>query len=432
MDFTLKTFIRANTRHKALVAFLCLFFTIFIGIEAQDEDDFFIYLSGSRDLFRGLNMYTVNYNEWYHYLYSVFFGIFIYPLTLLPYYLSKILWLSANVYFLYRCFVLLFAYLPLQMLTRRDLNLLVFCSVLFCMRFINDNFHCGQITIFLLWLSLQGIAFINTGQNLKGAMLIALGINIKIMPLVLLPYLLYRRKFRAAAAIMAFVVLLIFLPSLIIGHERNMELLSTWWSMMNPSKTEHVVDVQDRSFHGLSTFFSVFLHNVQPDPYGFGTRINIMDLSVERLAAVINTARACLVAITLYFLRTVPFRNAKDQYHQLWEIGYILAIIPLIFPHQHHYAFLFFLPACVYMVHYFIMHKNELSPRRRRFLRYSLIAVFLAFNLQLLLGEFRPFYEHFKIITFGALYFISVLALCSPTGDRLILHEVTDKSETRN
>jgi hypothetical protein len=387
---------------------------VFISIEALDEDDYFIYYSGAHDLIKGDNIYNNIYNSWYHYLYSVFFALIMYPLSLLPFYLSKLIWLGASVFFLYRIFVLIYSYFDLAQFEKKKKNWFFLLSVLFCLRFINDNFHCGQITIFILFLCMQGIQWIREGKFFWGALLIALGINIKIMPIVLIPYLIYRKQFLPACYITAFVVLFIFLPSVIIGHARNMDLLSTWWGIMNPTNTQHIVDVDEQSFHSFTTFFAIYLYDTNKDTYWNGMGLNIAHLTIEQLGLVINAARLIVMAGTFWFLRTLPFKKETGKLHTIWEMSYLLAVVPLIFPHQHHYAFIYFLPASVYMLFYiFSLNKNS-DKGKFRFYLFSLIFVYTCFNLQLLLGEIRPFLEHFRIITFGAIYMLVILAMANP------------------
>jgi len=388
--------------------------SVFIAIESMDEDDYFIFYSGARDLIKGDNIYNNIYNSWYHYLYSVFFAIILYPLSLLPFYLSKLIWLAASVFFLFRIFMLIYSYFDIDHFDRKKKNWFFLLSVLFCLRFINDNFHCGQITIFILFLCLQGVQWIREGKIFWGALLIALGINIKIMPIVLIPYLIYRKQFLAAFYVTGLAGFFYFLPSIIIGHERNMELLSTWWGIMNPDNTQHIVDVDEQSFHSLTTFFSIYLYDTNKDTYWNGMSLNIAHLTIEQLGLVINAARLIVMAGTLWFLRSLPFQKEKGKLHTIWELSYLLAVVPLIFPHQHHYAFIYFLPASVYMLFYIFSINKRTNKKKYHFFLFSLIFVYACFNLQLLLGEIRPFLEHFRIITFGAIYMLVVLAIAQP------------------
>jgi len=93
------------------------------------------------------------------------------------------------------------------------------------------------------------------------------------------------------------------------------------------------------------------------------------------------------------------------------EVSYILLLVPLIFPHQQHYAFLFALPAFS-VVAYFLMIKPE-TYKYRKITVALLILIGLSFDLKLLLGEFNAYYDHFKIITYSALLLIPLLAYVS-------------------
>jgi hypothetical protein len=244
-----------------------------------------------------------------------------------------------------------------------------------------------------------------SGEALKGSVLLALGINIKLLPLVFIPYLIYRAQFKAALLTILFYLALLFFPSLIVGHGYNMSLLKTWLSLINPAQQIHVLDVDERSFHGLSTLLSTLLVKNVPDVYALNIQRNIADVSLQTLAAVILIARLILAAFTLYFLRLKFFSKAQSTLQQCFEISYILLIIPLIFPHQQHYAFLFAVPALSLLIYFFI---KDTPPHPM--LKALTIFIAIVFNLKMILGIFNEYYNHFKIITWAALLLIAVLA----------------------
>jgi hypothetical protein len=112
------------------------------------------------------------------------------------------------------------------------------------------------------------------------------------------------------------------------------------------------------------------------------------------------------VLLTLWFLRTLPFKAAPGPYHQFREISYLFLIIPLIAPHQQHYAFLFALPAfaCVLSS---LLH-SRYSYAHWRWIVLALVAV--CFNAALWLGAFNAIYNHYKLVTYGALLLAVLLA----------------------
>lgn len=380
---------------------------IYLLIEAQGKGDFYIYMSASKDLFSGENIYLKTYGDGFHYLYSVAFAIILYPFSFLPFYLIKFLWLAFNFFLLWKTFKLLFSWLDFNVLNRKQLNWFYFLVILFSARFIHENIHSGQITILILYLCIQGLNDIFvTNQWKRGALLIAIGINIKLLPLVLIPYLIYRKKWNEFVLILLIDAALWILPAIFIGKGQNIFLMGEWWSRMNPNNTVHVLDVEERSFHSITTLLSTLLVKNVPDPYALGLKRNILDVSIEMLSKVILASRLILAAITLYFLRWPPFKNATSKPQQYLELSYILVLIPLIFPHQQHYAFLFMVPAIIYLVYQLMCRQKG---NFRNFLLLSYIFIYLSGNLKMLLGEFNPYYEHYKILTYGALWLLVVL-----------------------
>ncbi len=392
---------------------LLLIALVYICIEAsQVGGDFVIFLTASQDLYEGVNIYTKTYFDGYHYLYSVLFALLLKPFTLLPPSLSLFIWLGLNLFFLYRIWKIICTYFNLSAFSEQQHFLFVFLSFVFAGRFIRDNFHLAQMTTLMLYLSLEGLQFIQHNKPKPGAALIALGINIKLLPLVLLPYLIWRKQFKAAVYTFAFFCFFLALPAVFIGKQQNKQLLGDWWQSINPTQQQHVIDVDERSFHGLSTLLPTLLMESVPDIHALTLKRNVADVSVETVNVVLNSVRLILIVFALYFLGHRPFQEFENKEKVFWELSYILLLIPLIFPHQQYYAFLFTMPASTYLLYYLITQKNSLSKNRFKLISAILVFVYLCFNLNLILGEFKAYYEHYKIITYGALLLIPLLAMC--------------------
>ncbi len=395
---------------------------LIILFEAQERGDFSIFLQASSGLWQKQNVYTTMYNEWYHYYYGIFFALLLSPFTLLPLYVAKVLWLCINVFFVYRIWKVLSSWLPLDKLSKISKTVFVILSFVFVSRFLRDNFHLLQVTIFILYLTLEGLYLVSKEKHLVGSLLIALGIDIKLLPVVIIPYLLYRGEWKALMYVIGFIALFLFLPSLFIGHEFNLVLLHDRWLLLNPSNQAHILDTSERSFHSLTTLLTTLLVEKSGDVYALPIKRNIADLPIEKLNLVINACRGILVAMTLYFLGTMPFKKPKNSLHRLYEISYLCLIVPLIFPHQQHYAFFFMFPASTYIL-YYVMYRyfnaSTLDPKKNHnakklFWVFILLFVYLITNAHLILGEFNKYYDHFKIITYGALILVLLLAFCRP------------------
>ncbi len=405
---TVNTYLRKfETRQFYIPAFVAIA-ALFLFTEASLRNDFDIFLSASRQLFEGKNIYRETYFDGYHYYYSTLFAVLLYPLTLLPAFLAKSIWIILNLLFLFRMLHLLNPWLESIQVKAQWKNLLKLILLLFCLRLLKGNIHLGQMTIFILYLSLESVHQIRKGSSVAGSLLLALAINVKVLPIVLVPYLIYRAKWKPAALTILFLFVMAFLPGLIIGFNYNHYLFSEWWQLVNPSQSKHLMDVEETSFHGLSTVLPILLMSETPDRSTIDISRNILNLTFVQVTLIIHLSRLLLILGTLWFLRTLPFRKAPSIQHEWWELSYIFLCIPLIFPHQQHYAFLFIWPALAYLISYAYQLK-----RKGRYL-FFLTFIFLCMNAALILGFWRNYFEHFKIVTLGAFVCLILLFISKP------------------
>ncbi|HEY1039196.1 MAG TPA: glycosyltransferase family 87 protein [Bacteroidia bacterium] len=396
---------------------------VFISFEARGEGDFSIFLAASRDLWGGKNVYTIMYQQWYHYYYGVFFAILLTPLNYVSLYLAKFLWLLLNTFFVYRTWKILSSWLPLEKLSKKALAVFTVLCFVFIFRFLRDNFHLSQLTICILYLTLEGLFFIEKDKKVAGAALIALGIDIKLLPIIIIPYLIYRKEWKATIFVVAFILVFLFIPTLFIGYDFNILLLTERWNLLNPSNAAHVLDTSERSFHSLTTLLATLLvENTGDANHVLHIKRNIADISIEKLNMIINICRGILVLGTFWFLRTLPFRSATSKLHKLYEVSYLCLVVPLIFPHQQHYAFFFAFPAGTYLLFYLVYKYYNTGTTyvgtgfksKRIVLSSLLFIVFILSSSHLLLGTFNEYYDHFKTLTYGMLLLLVTLVFCEP------------------
>jgi hypothetical protein len=389
--------------------FLCVAALVYCALEARGAGDLLIFLSAAADLDGIIDVYTKSYFDGFHYYYSVLFALLLKPLVILPYYGIKFVWLMFNLVLYCHLFVMVMKHPFVQLLSEKKQKVFLFSVFFFSFRFLHENLHASQITILIMWLSICGLKQIFSGKNAAGALLLAAGISIKLLPVILVPYLIYRGYIKATLCALAFYLLMLFLPSLFVGHDYNMFLVESWWARVNPTNSNHVLDVDERSFHGLSTLLSTLLVENAPDMYALQLKRNILNVSESTLFVVLMVTRGLLVMLTLFFLKWPPFIKAKTQWQLFTEVSYLLLVIPLIFPHQQHYAFIFAVPAFTCICYFLAVNYNTLKITKRNTLLATLIVAYLCGNLRTLIGEFNYLYEHFKILTYGALVLIPTL-----------------------
>jgi len=378
------------------------------------RNDWDIFLAASRALMEGSDVYAITYFDGYHYYYSLLFATMLYPFALLPATISKFIWVCLNMAMLAAVFRRLMAWFEWQGVSNQ-IKKWVFILLFFgALRFLKSNVHLGQTTILLLFLSMEALHKDEQKKWLGAGLILSLAINIKLLPAVLLPYFMYRARWKSALMAISFAGLFWMLPVIWLGAERTSTLMHSYFELINPTQERHLLDVEETSFHGLSTLLSTLFSSQAHEHNGQEWKRNVADYSMETLSAIILGVRLFFVLLTLYFLRTRPFQAAGGGMHRAWELSYLMLVIPLIAPHQQHYAFLFALPAMAYVSYYLMVYR----PRRAVMLWMGFAAALVSFNLALWLGAFNAVYNHFKILTYGALLLVLILALLPPSAEK--------------
>ncbi len=389
---------------------------IVLIVESKGRNDFDIFISASKDLMLGKNIYAISYNDWYHYYYDVLFALLLSPFNSLPIFFVKLIWLCGNVFFVFRIWKIIYNWLPINHWSSSQKHIFTLLSFVFVLSFLRDNFHLAQLTIFILYLILEGLNLISNDKIIAGSALIALGINIKLLPLFILPYLIYRNQWKAFFYIVLFCAIGLLLPALFIGYHYNIFLLIERWHLINPTNQQHILDTSERSFHSLTTLLTTLLIKDCGDTFALPIKRNIADISIENLSIAINCCRCFFIFFTLYFLQK-PFTTSVTKIQRLYEVSYICIIIPLLFPHQQFYAFLFIFPATTYLLFFlfnnYFLQKNK-SKNKKALLIAALAIIYFLTNSHFILGVFNDYYQHFKTLTYGVLMLIIVLAFCHP------------------
>lgn len=400
----------------AILLVLCI-------VEYDHKGDFRVFVEASHALLEKENIYDRSFHpdpsSNLYYYYSPLFALVISLLTFLPGLTIYWTWKLINIFFLYKIWQRVLQFLSIDKITYYQRNQLLGLTFLMVIHPIYANFHSLQITIFLLFLCLEGITAIYFHrQLLLGSFSIALCINIKFLGLVLLPYLVYRNQWRATIMILGIWILLLFLPAIGLGWDYNLFLLGEWWTLINPFQKQHIIDLASRNNNSLSAIIPAYFSDILIKDYPFHVRRHIMNLPLDPLLKLVNIGRLVIVFYVLYFLRTLPFTSFKNQLHTIWEISYIFLCIPLIFPQQRPYSFLFALPAVSYIIYYRLYcqkreEKDTCIIFQQRLILILCALIFLLFNLELLLGQFRYYYWYFKIVGLGGLLLIFPLSMCN-------------------
>ncbi len=384
---------------------------IFIGIvfllaELKRVSDFGIFLQASADLLEGKNIYQVKYGDGFRYYYSPFFALLISPLTFLPNFIAASLWSLLSLLLFIRTLHLLHGFVT----HKTDSGKLNILTIIASVTLIYANFHNNQMSAFILWTMIEAIEQVRKGKWVLGGTILALGINIKLLPLVLLPYLLYRTRFKSALFTVLAMIGFWVLPSLVIGWDYNLALLNSYWNYIDPSLNQNVFDIEEPGLMSLSSLVTTWFTD-QFSVNEIGYRRHIAILPEEWIGRIILIFRLFFVSLSLYFLKWPPFTKARSNEHLLWEISYLCLVTPLIFPHQQNYGFFLIIPAIFYSI--FIFRSNSLKYKKWTLGLFITSLLFL--NMELILGAYKKVFWNFKILTYGVLMLVFVISQLDPT-----------------
>ncbi len=99
----------------------------------------------------------------------------------------------------------------------------------FTISFVFDMFDLGQPNLVLLAMMLFGFWLLQHGRPWAAGSMFALATAIKVFPVAVLPYLLWRRQWASAASMVVFLgVFLFVVPAPVRGFQRNVAELATW------------------------------------------------------------------------------------------------------------------------------------------------------------------------------------------------------------
>lgn len=390
-------------------------------MDALGNGDFKVFLEAAKLLRNHENIY----NNWIYvsegvycfYFNSPLFALILIPFSYLPNFIPNLIWLLLNVYFLYRIWQLIIKYFDLKGFDSNSKNLLIVLSFLFTLRFILDNFGMIQMTIYILWSVFESLESFKNKQNFKGGAILALAINIKILPVVLIPYLIYRNQLKPVLITTVFFIIFLFIPSVFFGIGFNNFMLCEWWNVINPLNSEHLIET-DLGLHSLTALIPTLLHKTTGE---IDCIRNFVDLDIGYVELILNSVRIFFILFTLYFLKNFPFKAARSKTHEIWEISYIILLIPLIFPHQQKYAFVLIFPSVAYVIYFltslYKYNHKEYIKSTWKIVVISLIIVFILTTISTdgIIGrELNRITQHYKTITYGTILLLILLAKCDP------------------
>jgi hypothetical protein len=354
----------ALTRRPFVALLLCALGLIaWFKADGSKGTDIHVYLYAAETLAAGGDIYGDN--PFNRYLYSPLFALLLQPITALDGVSARFLWLVVNGLAGIRVFVL-FGRLaaPALPVSRRARWATGAGALLFALEPINMNFNLGQITLLILWLTVEGCLLLLSRRIVRGAALLALGINIKIVPLMAVVYLLFRRAWRSAALCVLLTALTLLLPAVQLGWHANLAVHARWLESINPSRAEYRLEM-DNGCQSLSCLLPAYL--LEPgehDEFSHGFSRKIARLAPETVVALLGAARIAVVLALLVPILDARGRRELPGLHTWRELAALLLVSLLVFPHQMSYVMVYAAPAVAYLIAFALLRRERGTPWR--------------------------------------------------------------------
>jgi hypothetical protein len=230
--------------------------------------------------------------------------------------------------------------------------------------FVFDMFDLGQPNLVLLAVMLWGFWCLQRQRSWLAGFMFALATAIKVFPVAVLPYLIWRRNWAAVVSMVAFTgILLYVVPAPIRGFERNAAELATWYQGMVGSSSEKGFGQRDeQNWSWVNQSLIAVTHRlVRPinynleDPSKPPRTMNVIDVDY-RTANWIVLALSALLG--LGFVAVMPPRARRTARSDAEELGILFCLMTVASPlaRQYYFVWLFF-PMTV------LMHRAAFDER---------------------------------------------------------------------
>ncbi len=230
--------------------------------------------------------------------------------------------------------------------------------------FIFDMFDLGQPNLVLLALMMLGFWFLQHGRSWTSGSLFALATAIKVFPLAVLPYLIWRRQWVSAASTLIFLVAFLFVvPAPVRGFEHNLSELRTWYrGMVSSSSEQGFGQRDDQNWSWMNQSLISLTHRLtrpvnynQDNPANPPATMNLLDLDFKSANWVVVGVS---IAIGLGFIGVMPPSSRRTPRSDAEELGILFCLMTVASPlaRQYYFMWLFF-PLTV------LVHRAAYDPR---------------------------------------------------------------------
>jgi hypothetical protein len=277
----------------------------------------------------------------------------------------------------------------------------VLVPLLMSARLLQEHFQHTQINLYVLFLILLAFHLFQQRHNGLGGLALAVAVSLRAVPIIFLPYLLYRGAWRAAAWTAGFLLVInLFLPVAVFGSNAAAERWRSWRAIATAETHDPAPGYSNQS---LLAALKRFLTNAGSarDP----VKLGVADWSTEsvvRLFYALIAGVGVAFALAFWSNRSPPTHASTRQFE---ELAVILVLMPLISPLAWKAHFV------TVLVGYWLIWRVMPPPGKGRWLwgLWWASLVCLTLTAPALVGtRARSILESWNVITVGALLVLSL------------------------
>jgi len=230
--------------------------------------------------------------------------------------------------------------------------------------FVFDMFDLGQPNLVLLALMLYGFWLLQHDRPWMAGSMFALATAIKVFPVAVFPYLIWRRQWWTAASMLLFLGIFLFVvPAPVRGFQHNVAELKQWYQGMIGSSSEKGFGQRDeQNWSWVNQSIIAVTHRLtrpvnynQDEPGKPPAYMNLLDLDFK-------TANWIVVAISLLiglgYIAVMPRRDRRTPRSDAEELGILFCLMTVASPLARQYYFLWlFFPITI------LIHRAAYDPR---------------------------------------------------------------------
>jgi arabinofuranan 3-O-arabinosyltransferase len=245
------------------------------------------------------------------------FGILVSPLARLPLLTAKYVWFYLSVAVIAALMFLSLELLPTPKVMARTLVILTTLAML---KFYARELNLGQDNALMAMLAMYGLALLMNGREIAAGLVLALAVVVKPYAIVFLPYVILRRRVRAAQWMVIGLWMAIVLPAATYGWNGNGAQFASWARTVSESTPDNLLNPDNVSI------WAMYARWLGVGPLAFW------------LAALTIGAMGLVFLIVL-----AQGRAIRDR--EYLEVAMLLAALPLLSPQGWDYVLLMATPA---------------------------------------------------------------------------------------